>query len=67
MTSTNNNTAEPLQAPKSPKAEHLNDKTPQDNSSNEAESDLYNDAMEELMMQILNFQQEQLLIYHHHR
>lgn len=32
-------------------------------SNNEAERDLYNDAMEEFMTQILNFQQEQLLIY----
>lgn len=32
-------------------------------SNNETESDLYNDTMEELMTQILNFQQEQLLIY----
>lgn len=32
-------------------------------SNNETESDLYNDAMQELMTQILNFQQEQLLIH----
>lgn len=32
-------------------------------SNNEAEMDLYNDAMQELMTQILNFQEEQLLIY----
>ena len=32
-------------------------------SNNEGERDLYNDAMEEFMTQILNFQQEQLLIY----
>lgn len=32
-------------------------------SNNESESDLYNDAIQELMMQILNFQQNQLLLY----
>ena len=32
-------------------------------SNNEAEMDLYNDAMQELSTQILNFQEEQLLIY----
>ena len=32
-------------------------------SNNEAEKDLYNDAMQELMTQILNYQQKQLSIY----